>query len=59
MGHLVPIRDRERSVMSALITITHDGSSIMFDVLEDDAPKIIAKIERMMSGYIVARTVVA
>jgi hypothetical protein len=45
--------------MSALITITHDGSSIMFDVLEDDAPKIIAKIERMMSGYIVARKVVA
>jgi hypothetical protein len=42
--------------MSALVTVTYGGGSIMFDVMDQDAEKVIAKIERLMSGYIVERS---
>lgn len=37
------------------ITLTMDGGSVIFDVMEADAKRVMSRIEKMMEGYIVAR----
>jgi hypothetical protein len=37
------------------VTLTTDSGSIFYDVLPEDVDKVTAKIERLMSGFIVDR----
>lgn len=37
------------------VTLTTDNGSVIFDVMPDDAAKVAAKIERLMSDLIVDR----
>ena len=44
--------------MGAQIAITDSGTTVFYDLLDEDSDKIKARIERILTGYIVDRKVV-